>query len=198
VHEPTVAEAVADGAGLITFSGDKLLGGPQAGFIVGRKDLLARINKNPMKRALRVDKMRLAALEATLKLYRDPDRLAEKLPTIRLLARSRDELRAMAGRLQNALSTVVGPQFAIEPTDCASQIGSGALPLETVPSAGLAIRPMASRGAGRALTALAANFRALPIPVIGRIDNDALVFDLRCLEDEAQFISNLAQLRVQS
>ena len=196
-HEPTVAEVVADGADLITFSGDKLLGGPQAGFIVGRKDLLARINKNPMKRALRVDKMRLAALEATLKLYRDPDRLADKLPTIRLLARSRDELRAAAHRLQSALTTAVGPQFVIEPIDCASQIGSGALPLETVSSAGLAIRPAASRGAGRALTALAAGFRALPIPVIGRIESDALVFDLRCLEDEAQFISNFAQLRVQ-
>lgn len=193
-HEPTVAEAVADGADLITFSGDKLLGGPQAGFIVGRTDLLARINKNPMKRALRVDKMRLAALEATLKLYRDPDRLAEKLPTIRLLARSRDELRAAAGRLQSALATAVGPQFVIEPIDCASQIGSGALPLETVPSAGLAIRPVASRGAGRALTNLAASFRALPIPVIGRIEKDALVLDLRCLEDEAQFISDVAQL----
>jgi L-seryl-tRNA(Ser) seleniumtransferase len=197
-HEPTVAEAVADGADLITFSGDKLLGGPQAGFIVGRKDLLARINKNPMKRALRVDKMRLAALEATLKLYRDPERLAQKLPTIRLLARSRDELRAGAGRLQSALSTAVGPQFTIEPIDCASQIGSGALPLETIPSTGLAIRPVASRGAGRALTKLAESFRALPMPVIGRIEKDALVFDLRCLEDEAQFISNLAQFRVPS
>jgi L-seryl-tRNA(Ser) seleniumtransferase len=198
VHEPTVAEAVADGADLITFSGDKLLGGPQAGFIVGRQALLARINKNPMKRALRVDKMRLAALEATLKLYRDPDRLAEKLPTIRLLARSRDELRAVASRLQPTIAAAVGLQFTIHTTDCASQIGSGALPLETVPSAGLAIRPAASRGAGRALTALAASFRALPIPVIGRIGDDALVFDLRCLENETQFISNLAQLRVQS
>jgi L-seryl-tRNA(Ser) seleniumtransferase len=198
VHEPTVAEAVTDGADLITFSGDKLLGGPQAGFIVGRKDLLARINKNPMKRALRVDKMRLAALEATLKLYRDPDRLAQRLPTIRLLARSRDELRAAAGRLQSVVTAAVGQQFAVEPIDCASQIGSGALPLETVPSAGLAIRPVTLRGGGRALTALAASFRALPIPVIGRIENDALVFDLRCLEDEAQFISNLTPLRVQS
>jgi L-seryl-tRNA(Ser) seleniumtransferase len=195
VHEPTVAEAVADGADLITFSGDKLLGGPQAGFIVGRKDLLGRINKNPMKRALRVDKMRLAALEATLKLYRDPDRLADKLPTIRLLARPQEELRAIAQRLLPPLAAAVGPDFTVEAIDCASQIGSGALPLETVPSAGLAARPVASRGAGRALTALAAAFRALPIPVVGRIEREALMFDLRCLEDEAPFISNLAQLR---
>ncbi|MBV8513164.1 MAG: L-seryl-tRNA(Sec) selenium transferase [Xanthobacteraceae bacterium] len=197
-HEPTVAEAVADGADLITFSGDKLLGGPQAGFIVGRKDLLGRINKNPMKRALRVDKIRLAALEATLKLYRDPERLAERLPTIRLLARSRDALAAIAQRLPPAVAAVVGEEFVVHATDCTSQIGSGALPLETLPSAGLAIRPVVSRGSGRALTALAAAFRALPIPVIGHIENDALVFDLRCLEDEAQFISNLTQLRVQS
>jgi L-seryl-tRNA(Ser) seleniumtransferase len=193
-HEPTVAESVADGADLVTFSGDKLLGGPQAGFIVGRRELLARINKNPMKRALRLDKVRLAALEATLKLYRDPDRLAQRLPTLRLLARPKDDIEALARRLQPAIAAALGNDYTADPVACASQIGSGALPLETLPSAGLAIRPTAKRAAGQALTLLATSLRALPIPVIGRIENQALILDLRCLEDEALFISNLSAL----
>jgi L-seryl-tRNA(Ser) seleniumtransferase len=193
-HEPTVAEAVADGADVVTFSGDKLLGGPQSGFIVGRKELLERINKNPMKRALRVDKIRLAALEATLKLYRDPDRLAQRLPTIRLLARSKDEIEAAALRLKAPVAAAVGPDFRVDVVACASQIGSGALPLETMPSAGLALRLAAARGAGKALTSLAAALRGLPIPVIGRIEDQAVILDLRCLEEEAQFISNLSHL----
>jgi L-seryl-tRNA(Ser) seleniumtransferase len=193
-HEPTVAEAVADGADLVTFSGDKLLGGPQAGFIVGRKDLIAKINRNPMKRALRVDKIRLAAIEATLRLYRDPDRIADRLPTLRMLARPKDQIRALAQRLNPPVAAAVGPEFTVEVVDCSSQIGSGALPLEAVPSAGLAIRPIAARGGGRLLTAIASALRHLPSPVVGRIDDDALILDLRCLEDEAAFTANLAGL----
>jgi L-seryl-tRNA(Ser) seleniumtransferase len=191
-HEPTVAEAVAEGADLVTFSGDKLLGGPQAGFIVGRKALIAKINRNPMKRALRVDKIRLAAIEATLRLYRDPDRLAECLPTIGLLARPAADIAAQARRLCPVLAAALGPGFAVAVADCTSQIGSGALPLETVPSAGLAVRPATGRKG--ALAPLAAALRALPTPVVGRVEEGALVLDLRCLEDETAFIANLAGL----
>lgn len=193
-REPTVAEAVAEGADIVTFSGDKLLGGPQAGFIVGRRELIARINKNPMKRAMRLDKIRLAALEATLRLYRDPERLAERLPTLRLLARPRAEIEALAEALRAALARAVGPAYAVELADCASQIGSGALPTETIPSAGLAVRPIDPRAGGGVVETLARSFRALPVPVIGRIADGALVFDLRCLLDEPAFRANLSGL----
>jgi L-seryl-tRNA(Ser) seleniumtransferase len=191
-HEPTVAEAVAEGADLVTFSGDKLLGGPQAGFIVGRKDLLARINRNPMKRALRVDKIRLSALDATLKLYRDPDRLTERLPTFRLLARPREEIEALSRRLLPCVVTALGERFSVEMVALASQIGSGALPLETIPSAGLRIRTRQSPHSGRLLAALAAALRALAVPVIGRVENRALLLDLRALTDEASFVRNIS------
>ena len=191
--EPTVRDAVAEGADLVTFSADKLLGGPQAGFVVGRRAFIARLNRNPMKRALRVDKLRLAALEATLKLYRDPDRLAGTLPTLRLLARPRAEIAALAERLRHPVEAAMPQGYRVTVAVCASQIGSGALPVDTIPSAGLSIAP-AARNGDDALGRLAAAFRALPRPVVGRITEGALVLDLRCLEDEAGFITNLSAL----
>ena len=148
-----------------------------------------------MKRALRVDKIRLAALEATLRLYRDPDRLAERVPTIRLLARPQAAIEATAELLAPVVAARLGDAFTVEAVACASQIGSGALPLETVPSAGLAIRPRGGkRGTGRALDRLVAALRRLPVPVIGRVENGAQILDLRCLEDEAGFTANIAAL----
>jgi len=193
-RERTVMDALGEGADLVTFSGDKLLGGAQAGFIVGRRDLVQACARNPMKRALRLDKVRLAALEATLKLYRDPDRLAEKLPTLRAFTRPVVELEALAARLAGPLAAAVGATFRVEAHRCQSQIGSGALPLETIPSAGLAIAPVERKGAGGRVTALAAALRRLPIPVIGRIEKGALVLDLRCLDDEGAFLGGLARL----
>jgi L-seryl-tRNA(Ser) seleniumtransferase len=194
--EPTVAEAIADGADLVTFSGDKLLGGPQAGFIVGRSDLIARLNRNPLKRTLRIDKIRLAAIEATLQLYRDPDRLAVRLPTLRALTRSCEQIEALARRLAPRVAAILGEGFRLEVETCASQVGSGAVPIDTLRSAALAIRPTAVRGAGRALIGLATALRGLPMPVVGRINDQTLLLDLRCLEDEAGFLHNLAALRV--
>jgi L-seryl-tRNA(Ser) seleniumtransferase len=191
--EPTVREAVSQGAGLVTFSGDKLLGGPQAGFIVGDGALIAKINRNPMKRALRVDKIRLAAIEATLKLYLDPDRLAERLPTLRALARSTADIKAQAARLQPVLATSLAAFYTVDCCDCDSQIGSGALPLDTIASAGLVIR---AKDGGRALERLAAALRALRRPVIGRIADGGLMLDLRCLNDEVEFVSVVSGLNV--
>ncbi len=195
-HEQTVADAVAEGADLVTFSGDKLLGGPQAGFIVGRRELIARLNRNPMKRALRIDKIRLAAIEATLRLYRDPDRLAERLPTLRMMARPIADIEAAARRLQPVVAAAVGSDFVVDLIACSSQIGSGSLPTEAIPSAGIALRVAAAHGKGRALAALTHAFRTLDRPVIGRVEDDALMLDFRCLEDEALFSRNLAALRL--
>jgi L-seryl-tRNA(Ser) seleniumtransferase len=194
-REPTVHEAVDEGAGLVTFSGDKLLGGPQAGFIVGRRDLIAAVNRNPMKRALRIDKVRLAAIEATLKLYRNPDRLAERLPTLRFLARSQPDIMASARRLLPRVAESLAPAFSVDMCECQSQIGSGALPLDTIASAGLAI---GSNTGGAALERLAKALRGLTQPVIGRIDDGRLVLDLRCLSDEENFLSVLSALDVRA
>jgi L-seryl-tRNA(Ser) seleniumtransferase len=194
-HEPTVQEALADGADLVSISGDKLLGGPQAGLLLGRRDLIDRIKRNPLKRALRLDKLTLGALEAVLRLYRDPDRLAKRLPTLRLLARQPGEMAALAARIAPALQAQL-PDHVVSVAACESQVGSGARPADRLPSVGLEVRPATSaRGQGRALAALATALRALPVPVIGRIAEGALVLDLRCLEDEPGFLEQLPLLR---
>jgi len=193
-HEPTVADSLAQGADLVTFSGDKLLGGPQAGLVVGRADLIARLARNPMKRALRLDKIRLAALEAVLRLYADPDRLAERLPALRLLTRPPAEIRALGQHVLPAVERALDGIAEIDLVETRSQIGSGALPVSLLPSTALALRPLGQSKSGAAVEALARALRALPIPVIGRIEGGRVLIDLRCLEDEAAFLGQLGTL----
>ena len=185
-HEPTPREAIAAGVDVVTFSGDKLLGGPQCGLIVGRAELLRKINANPMKRALRLDKGRLAALEAVLRLYLDPGRLAERLPALRLLTRPKAEIEATARRVLPALRAAF-PDRAVAIEACHSQIGSGALPVDLLPSAAITL-------AGSRLEDAASRLRALARPVIGRIQGGKLWLDCRCLEpsDEAAFAETLS------
>ncbi len=194
-HERTAREMIERGVDLVSFSGDKLLGGPQAGLIVGKQALIKQVNRNPLKRALRMDKLRLAALEAVLRLYADPDRLQESLPTLRWLVRPAAEIERVAQELLPALRSAAGNTANVELVPCNSQIGSGALPADLLPSFALALKPRdAGKRAGRAVEQLAAAFRALPVPVIGRIQENVLLFDLRTLDDPAALSSQLGEL----
>ena len=189
-HEPTPQESLQSGAGLVTFSGDKILGGPQCGLIIGTKALVTQVRKNPLKRALRVGKMTIAALTEVLKLYLNPATLRERLPTLRMFTRQPEELESLAKHLLPALRERLGEAWQVDTVACQSQVGSGALPRDLLPSIAVAIRPALGSTAG--VQTLADAFLALAVPVIGRIHENTLLFDLRCLLDPDTFIKQLA------
>ena len=191
--EPTPKEKILSGCDIVTFSGDKLLGGPQAGLIVGTRKQIDRIRKSPMKRALRVSKLPLAALEATLRLYLRPERIARDIPTLRYLTRPLAEITAAAESVRENVSRAVSPRFDVEVVPMLGQVGSGSLPVDRLQSAGLAISPREKRHTGRVIDELVTALRKLPLPVLGRISEDRLLLDFRCIEqrDKDAFVSQL-------
>ena len=174
--EPTVQETVKSGVDVTTFSGDKLLGGPQAGLILGRKDIVARIKKNPLNRALRIDKFTLAALEATLRLYLDEPRALTGVPTLNLIARPYPELRRQAARLRRKLVQVAPDWIRVGEADGCSQIGGGALPAQELKTRLVTLSP-----ARLSVNELETALLNMPVPVIGRIENDLFVLDVRTI-----------------
>jgi len=188
--EPTPMETLEHGADLVCFSGDKLLGGPQAGIIVGSQSLVEQLNSNPLKRALRVDKLTIAALAEVLKLYTEPERLKAELPVMRYLTRSVADIVNQANRLVAHIKKSL-PGFSVETAELSSQIGSGALPLREIPSAGIRLTPLDTDHAQEQLERLASELRSLPRPVIGRLRHDSLCVDFRCLDNEQIFIDQL-------
>jgi L-seryl-tRNA(Ser) seleniumtransferase len=191
--EPTPMQTLENGADLVCFSGDKLLGGPQAGIIVGSRALIRQLNMNPLKRALRIDKLTLAALVEVLKIYTEPERVVTELPIMRHLTRPLTSIEKQARNLAPALAKRL-PDFAVVATDMFSQIGSGALPLRKITSAGLRVTPTNVDRRSRRLERLAESLRALPRPVVGRIHEGSFWLDLRCLDDEREFVEQLESL----
>ena len=192
--EPVVAQTIAAGADLVLFSGDKLLGGPQAGLIAGRQALVRKINRDPLKRALRPGKLTLAALEAVLRIYQAPEQLGARLTTLAQLTRPASAIAEQVDRVRGAVAAALAPAYLVASEPVESQIGSGAQPGATLPSHALVIRSSAGRGAG--LERLARRLRALEQPMIGRLAEDRLVLDLRCLcpSDEAHFCAQVSRL----
>jgi L-seryl-tRNA(Ser) seleniumtransferase len=178
-REPVVRQQVSVGTDLITFSGDKLLGGPQAGIIVGKREWIERLRKNPLMRAVRLSKLTIAALEATLRLYRHPERLRERLPTLRMLTRPREEIAAVAAQVRDGLAEAFGAAAEVTVVETQSQVGSGSLPVETLPSYGLAIAPRTMSA-----EALEAAFRHADPPVIARLRDDRVLMDMRTVTPE--------------
>jgi len=186
LKEPTVQESVKAGADIITFSGDKLLGGPQAGIIVGKNNIIEKIKKNPINRALRIDKLTLAALESTLRHYRNIEKEIDAIPTLRLITLPFDHIESNAKTLFKMLENIGDPKLSVSLIDIFSRPGGGSLPLLKLPSKGVGIKVE-----GISANALEKQMRSNECPIIGRIEEDLFIMDLRTiLDDELQLIEN--------
>ena len=179
VREPTVQDSVASGTDVVTFSGDKLLGGPQAGIIVGKKSIVERIRQNPLARALRIDKLTLAALETILRLYRDEEKAVRMIPTLRMLTMNIEAIEERSSRLAEELRAVGQSQLDISIIERSSRAGGGALPMMELPSRCLRIRLE-----GMSANALEKRMRGYQPPIIGRIEDDAFIVDPRTLDED--------------
>jgi L-seryl-tRNA(Ser) seleniumtransferase len=184
--EPLVAERIQIGADIVTFSGDKILGGPQAGLMVGKKSQIERMNKNHLQRALRCGKTTLAALEATLRLYRQSPDITKVIPTLRAFTRPVDEIRAMGETILPKLQAALGNDFQLNLENSTAQIGSGALPTEELPTFAIAIGHSKLNA-----TAIAKKFRSASPPIIGRIKDDRFLLDLRTIFNSTDLVPNL-------
>ena len=192
IREPTVQEALGRGVGLVTFSGDKLLGGPQAGIILGRADLVADIRKNQLARALRIDKLTLVALEETLKLYRNPETVSKYIPTLRMISEPYGSIRKKANRFFRLIKGLKTDHFRMELVDGFSKVGGGALPLQELPSRLLSLIP------GRVSPQdMERRLRSYSPPIIGRLEKERVLLDLRTIQEKelkivAQALRDLA------
>ncbi len=190
-HEPTVQEVLAQGADLVSFSGDKLLGGPQAGLIVGKKELIEQIKKHPLTRALRIDKMTAAALEVVLMEYLSEEKAVQNIPVLQMLTKPVEALKKEAQSFARQLRRAKLPAEC-KVCACQSQVGGGSMPMQTLESAGVAIKPqlISAQEFERRL-------RGLPVPVVARISEDALVFDMRTMQNMQSIVtSQLKELGV--
>jgi len=177
--EPTVQEVVASGVDVVTFSGDKLLGGPQAGIILGSKIFIDRIKKNPLNRALRIDKFTLAGLESILRCYRDPRTVFEKIPTLTMISAPVEVINRRAKKLVRRLRKSIGESCTVSIRDIMSRVGGGAMPEQNLPSRGVVLQPTVM-----SVSHLESTLRILDLPIIGRIDEGRLLLDMRTVADD--------------
>ena len=184
-HEPTVQESLAGGADLVSFSGDKLLGGPQAGIIVGKREIVDRIKMNPMNRAMRIDKLTLVALEQLLLLYRDPAAAVKKIPTLKMMCSPYEEQKRRARRFAARLRKAVPEGLTVEVVKIVARAGGGALPLLEIPSAGVSVKGPDDRFSAASLER---SLRSTKPPVIVRVEDDSIIMDVRTMAD-SEFVT---------